>query len=69
MDLVISSYSSLPQAVLGQSLGWAISLHMRWACAAPHCRGSEQSPPQVQCPGLHRALLQRLAVEGLENPT
>lgn len=31
-------------AVLVQSLGWAISLHMRWACAAPHCRGSEQCP-------------------------
>lgn len=29
-------------AVLVQSQGWAVSLHMRWACAAPHCRGSEQ---------------------------
>lgn len=42
--MVISSLCPLPPSVLVQSLGWAISLHMRWACAAPHCRGSEQCP-------------------------
>lgn len=71
MDLVISSDRSLPQSVQCWVNPWAGLFHCTCAGRTQPRTAEAQSNarPQAQCRGLHQALLQRLVVEGLENPT
>lgn len=70
MDLAISSYRSLPQSVQCWVNPWAGLFHCTCAGRAQPrtAEALSNDRPRALCPGLHRALLQRLAVEGLENP-